>query len=133
MTMQPTQFEIQPSSGVPIYLQIVEQVQASLLGRRLQPGDLLPSVRQMAAELGVNPMTISKAYSRLEADGLVERIRGVGMAISSKQAIGKVGPVKQRLQELEPQIHSLIVRASQLGLTEAQVLDAVAKAFQKAP
>ena len=58
-------FTVQTSSGLPIYRQIMEQVCALIAGGRLSPGELLPSVRQLAAELEVNMMTISKAYARL--------------------------------------------------------------------
>ena len=64
-------FEIHPSSGVPIYRQLIDQVHALIAGGRLTEGDLLPSVRQVAAAAAVNPMTVSKAYSRLEAEGVV--------------------------------------------------------------
>lgn len=130
MTIQPAQFEIHPSSGVPIYLQIIEQVQACLIGKQLQSGDHLPSVRQMAAELGVNPMTISKAYARLEAEGIVDRVRGIGMVVR-EQSI--TGTVKQRQAELEPLVQAAIVRGRQLGLTDAQILTAVEKALKESP
>jgi DNA-binding transcriptional regulator YhcF (GntR family) len=69
-------FIVHASSGVPIYRQLVEQVEALVAGGRLRPGDVVPSVRQVAAALGINPMTVSKAWSRLEADGVLTRDRG---------------------------------------------------------
>jgi GntR family transcriptional regulator len=81
MTIKPSQFEVHPSSGVPIYLQIIEQINAMIAGGNLGEGDMLPSVRQMATELGVNPMTISKAYSKLEAEEVVGRVRGKGAKV----------------------------------------------------
>ena len=69
MADDPTIFEINPTSGVPIYRQIVDQVLAMVAGGTLRQGDLLPSVRQVAQGASVNPMTVSKAYSRLETEG----------------------------------------------------------------
>ena len=66
---------------MPIYRQIVDQVHALVAGGLLREGDLLPSVRQVARDAAVNPMTVSKAYSRLEAEGVVRRVRGQGMQV----------------------------------------------------
>ena len=81
MADSPVNFEINPNSGVPIYRQIVDQVHALVAGGLLREGDLLPSVRQVASDASVNPMTVSKAYSRLETEGVVRRVRGLGMQI----------------------------------------------------
>ena len=128
MTIQPTQFEVQPSSGVPIYRQIIDQVVAMVVGSRLAEGDMLPSVREMAAALGVNPMTISKAYARLEADGVVQRVRGRGMMIRQPSAQGTKA---QRLEELRPAIQAAVVRGRQLGLTDSQIVDLVRQILQE--
>ncbi|MBD3672229.1 MAG: GntR family transcriptional regulator [Planctomycetaceae bacterium] len=122
MTVHPHQFEVHPSSGVPIYVQIIDQVQAMVAGGILKQGDMLPSVRQMATELGVNPMTISKAYSRLEAANVVERVRGKGMQVT-KLPVG--GSHEERLDELAPLMGQAIVRGRQLGLSDEQILSLV--------
>jgi GntR family transcriptional regulator len=88
MDGEPVIFEISPASGVPIYRQIVEQVLALKAGGLLREGDLLPSVRQVARDAAVNPMTVSKAYSRLEAEGVVRRVRGQGMQILAPSTNG---------------------------------------------
>ncbi len=119
MTITPRQFEVHPSSGVPIYLQIVEQVNALIVGGHLQSGEMLPSVRQMATELGVNHMTISKAYSRLEASGVVERIRGKGMMLKESHV---TGTLRHRQSELQPLLEQAVIRARQLGLDDQQIL-----------
>jgi GntR family transcriptional regulator len=69
-------FILNPQSGVPIYRQLFEQVRRMVASGHLQPGAALPSVRELAIQHAVNPMTISKAYSMLEAEGLLERNRG---------------------------------------------------------
>jgi GntR family transcriptional regulator len=120
MDIHPRQFDIRPNSGVPIYRQIIDQVHALIAGGRLRPGDLLPSVRQVARGADINPMTVSKAYSRLEADGLVERIRGQGMRIIEKRTTDTRARRRKQLRELlAPALH----RAVQLGLTEQEIRD----------
>jgi DNA-binding transcriptional regulator YhcF (GntR family) len=66
------------SSAEPIYRQIVEQVRRHVASGQWKAGDELPSVRALAQEHAINPMTVSKAYSLLEAEGLLERRRGMG-------------------------------------------------------
>ena len=118
MTPHPELFEIHPSSGVPIYRQLVDQVHALVAGGKLRPGDLLPSVRQVALVAAVNPMTVSKAYSRLETDGVVERVRGQGMRVLEASANGTLRQRRQEFRELAaPALH----RAVQLGLSEAEI------------
>lgn len=122
------QFEIQPSSGVPIYRQIMEQVAALITSEKLKPGDLLPSVRQMAGDLEINMMTVSKAYTRLEADGLIERVRGTGMRV---RACTTDGSPAARVEELRPMLESVVTRGLQLGLTDAQILSALKAALKE--
>ncbi len=120
MHTNPLQFEIRPSSGVAIYRQIMDQVRAMVAGGTLKSGDLLPSVRQMAADLEINMMTVSKAYAKLEADGVVERVRGRGMRVAEQQETN--GSVKDRQVELTALAESLVTRGQQLKLTDAQIL-----------
>lgn len=115
-------FTIQPSSGAPIYRQIMDQVRALAASGRLKPGDMLPSIRELAADLEVNMMTVSKAYARLEADGVLERQRGSGMRIAAN---GRSAPVSERQKELKPLVEELVTRAQQLGLTEQQIQSAI--------
>lgn len=111
-------FVIAPSSGVPIYRQIFDQVRILISSGRWPEGTMLPSVRQMALELEVNMMTVSKAYSRLEADGIVERVRGVGMQVNAPAVFGTVA---ERKAELRPLAEELVARGRQLGLTAEQI------------
>src|SRR5437899_10968263 len=99
MHMTSIYFQVSPSSGVPIYRQLMDQVRATIAGSRLVEGDLLPSVRQVAQDLQVNQMTVSKAYSLLERDGVVERMRGQGMRVNHKSP---KGTVRDRQNELRP-------------------------------
>jgi GntR family transcriptional regulator len=115
-------FQVSPSSGVPIYRQLMDQVRMLVASGRLAEGDLLPSVRQVAQDLQVNQMTVSKAYSFLERDGVVERIRGQGMRVNQKSA---KGTVKDRQTELRPLLEQVAAKAYQLALTREQVLAAL--------
>lgn len=130
MNDKPSLFEIQPSSGTPIYRQLIDQVHALLAGGRLRPGELLPSVRQVARAADVNPMTVSKAYSRLEADGVVERVRGQGMRVCEPASSGTLAERRAQFREvLEPALY----RAHQLGLPKAEVrkvIDALLKEYR---
>jgi len=67
---------VDPHSGVPVYRQLMDQIKFHVASGLLKPGDELPSTRALSAELGVNPMTISKAYSYLEVEGVIERRPG---------------------------------------------------------
>jgi GntR family transcriptional regulator len=119
-------FQLNPNTGVPIYRQLIEQVQRMIVGGQLKPGDELPSVRDLAIEHAVNPMTISKAYSLLEADGLLIRQRGKPM---------QVAPRADREQDpsfhLQDQFHQLQLAARQLQMTDKQLLSAFEKFLQE--
>lgn len=109
MTDASIEFAIQPSSGVPIYRQIMEQMCALIVSGRLTAGTLVPSIRELSADLQVNMMTVSKAYSRLEADGVLERVRGTGMRV---RPIKTSGGVAERQKELEPLVAALVTRGA---------------------
>lgn len=118
-------FDIQPSSPVPIYRQLVEQVQRLVAGGNLQPGAELPSVRSLAEQHAINPMTVSKAYSLLEAQGLLERRRGLGMVVADMGSPNRTA--NDRLALLEPALHAAALQARQLGVKPQAAL----KAFER--
>jgi len=105
-------FSIAPSDPTPIYRQIVEQVRRQMAGGQLRPGMELPSVRALAQQHVINPMTVSKAYSLLEAEGLLERRRGMGMVVAGHGPHSAVDP--ERL--LAPLLQALVRQAAELGL-----------------
>lgn len=121
-------FHVAPSSGVPIYRQILDQVRAQIATGRLADGDFLPSVRQVAGELAVNPMTVSKAYSLLERDGLVELVRGQGMRV-----VGPTVREKQtvRRDEVVRLVRRLVKRARDAGLSPEEICALVNAAFEE--
>ena len=109
-------FVLNPQSGTPIYRQIVEQVTRLIAGGQLPVGAELPSVRELALEHSVNPMTISKAYTLLEGEGLLERQRGKPMRVAARRH--HQAPLTQRLQQLERSVGELVRAARQLEIAK---------------
>ncbi|WP_213995439.1 GntR family transcriptional regulator [Arsukibacterium sp.] len=122
-------FSINPSSGEPIYRQLTGQIKRMVAGGQLKAGDELPSVRELASQYAVNPMTISKAYSLLEAEGVLERQRGKPMTIASQASPGQ--SEKSRLQQVLPQLEQLALAAQQLQLPKDTVLSALSEVFDR--
>jgi GntR family transcriptional regulator len=112
-------FVLNPNSGIPIYRQVLEQVRRQVASGQLKPGDELPSVREVAVAHAVNPMTISKAYSLLQAEGLLEHNRGKPMTVASQSRAQS--PLTQRLEQIEPLIAQVALAAKQLQLSQAEV------------
>jgi GntR family transcriptional regulator len=111
-------FYVYPSAGAPIYQQLMQQVKFQIASGRLNPGDYLPSVRETATELQVNPMTVSKAYSLLEREGVLTHDRGQGMVVALSAARGAL---KARRDELKSLLRDVVVKAHQLGLDAGEV------------
>ena len=106
-------FVVDPHSGVPIFRQLMEQVRLAIAGRRLKPGDPLPSVRSLAVPLGVNPMTISKAYNLLEREGILERRPGKSLVVADLPP-DELGA--QRLAELERKLKPAAILCLRLDI-----------------
>ncbi len=123
-------FDIQPRSPTPIYRQVIDQVRRLVAGGQLRAGDELPSVRGVAERHAINPMTVSKAYSLLEAEGLLTRRRGVGMAVA--EGARPAAPQAERLALLQPALNAAAQQAVQLDLTRDAVLQAFDAALRAA-
>jgi len=114
------EFQVDPKSGVPFYRQIIEQVKFGIARAALQPGDQLPTVRQLAVDLSVNPNTVIRAYRELEIEGVIETQQGSGTF---------VGEVRPRIDALERQrmldqiLTELLARASTYGFSLDEVLE----------
>jgi GntR family transcriptional regulator len=121
-------FVLNPHSGVPIYRQILEQARRMVASGQLAPGAELPSVRELAVKHAVNPMTISKAYSLLEAEGLLERNRGRPMTVASQAR--NASPLTKRLQQIQPLVEQTVLAAKQLELSEAELVKSVRKNWE---
>lgn len=118
-------FILDPHSSVPIYQQLIDQVRRLVASGLLAPGAELPSVREMAQEHTVHPMTISKAYSLMESEGLLERRRGKPMTVAALKK--NQSSVAARLRQIEPQLEALALSARQLELQESDVIDQLKK------
>ena len=115
---------IQPQSSEPIYRQIGDQIRRLVASGQLAPGTLLPSVRDVAGTYAINPMTVSKAYSQLETEGVLERLRGKGMAVAS-QTSAKASP--DRWQFIDPALDAVVRQARELELDPDAVLQRLAQ------
>ena len=109
------------SDGAPIYRQLKERVIAMMLDGMLKPGDALPSVRQVAAEYQLNPITVSRAYQELADDQLVEKRRGLGMYVTE----GAPARLKtsERDRFLTEEWPLVLERIQRLGLDLQELLD----------
>jgi len=121
-------FVLKPQSGIPIYRQILDQVRRMVASGQLAPGAELPSVRDLALEHAVNPMTISKAYSLLEAEGVLERNRGRPMTVASQAR--NSSPLTRRLQQIQPLVEQTVLAAKQLELSEAELVKSVRRNWE---
>ena len=114
-------------SGVPIYRQIFTQIRRQILAGRLAPEDKLPSVRDLSAELHVNPMTVSKTYALLERDDLVIRRRGVGLFVAE---ISTHDSIREREALLVEALARVVSLARQLGIGSARCESLLRERFE---
>ena len=120
--------EIDHHSGVPIYRQVIRQIRQQIMTDGLQQGNQLETVRDLAARLKVNPMTISKAYSFLEAEGLVERKRGIGLFVA-KVRKGQRDQIRAKL--LNSIVNKAAITAIQLGVSEDEAIESLKKHYKE--
>jgi GntR family transcriptional regulator len=116
-------------SNAPIYRQLKERVVTMLLDGTLQPGDALPSVRQIAADFQLNPITVSRAYQELVDEELVETKRGLGMfvLVGAREKLLK----SERAQFLKEEWPAVIERMNQLGINAIELLNTVKTGTKK--
>ena len=124
----PLLFSITTGSPDPIYRQLIEQVRRLTAAGVLEPGDTLPSVRDVAQALAVNPMTVSKAYNLMEMEGLLERIRGQGMQVAERRA----QPKGEREALLRPALERAAREARQLELDDETILELFKQVLKEA-
>ena len=116
----PLGFQLDLRSGVPVYRQIMDQVLGAMASGRLASGDQLPTVRQLAVDLSINPNTVIRAYRELEIRGFLDTHQGSGTFITAQ-------PVQQdneeRQRKLDGIVSDAIARAGAEGFTAQQVLN----------
>ena len=115
-------FTIDPKSGVPYYRQIIDQVQFAIADGRLACGDRLPTVRQLAVDLKINPNTVGRAYHELEIRGVVNTQMGTGTFIGDEKA--EISEL-ERKKMLDQICTELLSRASAYGFTLDEVIEAL--------
>jgi GntR family transcriptional regulator len=105
---------VDPHSGVPVYRQLMDQIRFHISSGLIGPGDELPSTRALSQELGVNPMTVSKAYSFLERDGVVERRPGRPLVVTG---FGEKESRDRKIEQLRESLAPSVTAARQLGVS----------------
>jgi GntR family transcriptional regulator len=118
--MNADRLTILPGAAEPIYQQIGSQLRRLIASGQLSPGEVLPSVRDVAVLHAINPMTVSRAYCQLEAEGLLTRLRGKGMVVSQNGQA--VLPAEKRLARLQTQLADIARQARELNLPARLVL-----------
>jgi GntR family transcriptional regulator len=111
-------FRLNPNSGVPIYLQLIEQIKHGIETGALQPGDQLPGIRKLAETVVMNPNTVAKAFRELEHEGYIEVRHGAGAFISTKVNSREV---HNRMDTVRPLIEKAVATALKLGLTDEEI------------
>ncbi len=111
---------VDPQSGVPVYRQLMDQVKFHIASGLLEPGDELPSTRALSQQLGVNPMTISKAYSFLEKEGMVERRPARPLIV---KAVAESENESRKLEQLRESLASAATMARQLGVDSDKAME----------
>ena len=115
-------FRLDSESGMPFYQQIVRQAKQMIAGGRLQPGDRLPTVRELAAQLVVNPNTVARAYLDLEREGVVETRRGQGtFACAPANRIADA----ERRRIITDLLRHVLVEAYRLNMSSTDVREAL--------
>jgi GntR family transcriptional regulator len=113
-------FALDLRSGVPVYRQIIDQVTSGMATGALAPGDQLPTVRQLAVDLSINPNTVIRAYRELEIRGLLQTHQGTGTFISSQEIKPDEAERQRRLHQL---VGDFVARAGSAGFTLDEVLE----------
>lgn len=119
-TPAPARFTIDLHSGVPMYRQLIDQVRSGIASGTLTAGDQLPTVRQLAVDLAINPNTVMRAYRELELGGLIETHQGTGTFIAKKK-LEKNSPERER--QLGQMAGEFAARAGAAGFTLEDLIE----------
>jgi len=114
------------ATGTPVYRQICDQIRFQVAAGAMTPGTVIPSTRDLAAELDINPMTVSKAYALLEQDGVLERRPGLPLVV---RGTNESATSSSKESELARALRPAVVAAQQLGLSVEEALDIYRKAL----
>jgi GntR family transcriptional regulator len=117
---KPFQFGLDLHSGVPVYRQIIDQVAGGIAAGALAGGDQLPTVRQLAVDLSINPNTVVRAYRELEIRGVLETQQGTGTFISYRKVAPDSAERQRRLNQL---VGEFVARAGSSGFTVDELIE----------
>jgi GntR family transcriptional regulator len=121
-------FQIDAHAGMPVYRQVLDQIKYYVASGILKPGDRLPSIRELAQTLAVNPTTVVRVYGDLEHEGLIEMQHGRGAFVTARSFRMTSAQRERKIRELA---RRLVVEAAQMGVTASQVLSAVEEELQE--
>ena len=121
-------FTLLPSDERPIYLQIMQQVKYAVASGVLEPGSLVPSVRELSRQLVVNPNTVTRAYRELRGEGILHPVRGTGLQVTS-DAYPRCR--EDRLHAVRDRLRRALEEARQSGLPTEQVQRLVRQEFRR--
>ncbi len=110
---------IEPKKGVPLYFQIIEEIKRLVASGQLNPCDQLPTVRQLAVELAINPNTVAKAYDELRREGILDVRQGIGTFV--KQGLPQLGE-EARQKKLRSLCEAFVVEARKYGFSPDELL-----------
>jgi len=122
---------ISASSGVPVYLQLEQQIKHAIASGVLRSGDPLPSTRRAAADLRINPNTVARAFQNLEREGIIRTVPGGGTFVADIAALGPGLLKAEKLRRLRPLATQLAVEASQLRFAAADLHKLLDSAVQE--
>ncbi len=123
------QFSIEPNNGMPIYEQLVRQIKFAVAEGVVVPGQLVPSVRELARQLTINPNTVQRAYQQLQSEEILESLRGRGLAV----CIGaKRRCISDRQSLLAERLTEVVGEAVRSGLDHDRLRELIEKAIKQA-
>jgi GntR family transcriptional regulator len=121
-------FRLDAHSGVPVYRQLIDQVQGAVASGSLSAGDQLPTVRQVAVELAINPNTVLRAYREMEIRGLLDTQQGTGTFVAERQAEGSKDVRERQVGQL---VNEFVSRAGSAGITVNELIHALREFSQQ--
>ena len=120
-------FKINTSNGVPVYEQVARQIMFAVASGGLESGEMVPSVRQMAKDLAINPNTVARAYRQLQDQGIVATVRGSGLEVT-KGASGKCKSARLRL--IRDRIKQGVIEARRSQMSDEEIRKIVSEQLQ---
>jgi GntR family transcriptional regulator len=126
----PAIFSVDPRSGIPLYLQLIDQIKRAVALGAVLPGEQLPTVKALALDLTVNPNTVARVYRELERDGVIDTSPGRGSFVRSDAGAGD--GVRRAVADVARTAFETAVReAKSLGLSRSETLDEVTRAIAR--